>query len=141
MATKSFTNHLITDELSYNLSRKYPFGRAFKWWVLGVFTFLMALLTVFNLAVNGFDKDFKYTTDPNTTVTNTHWYNSLVFTWGSNSLTPTCQSLQIPVGYRFITTNLGFQYAISRILVSGAKSKQQRASVSYHNNTLENSDP
>lgn len=138
MATKSFTNHLITDELSYNLSRKYPFGRAFKWWVLGVFTFLMALLTVFNLAVNGFDKDFKYTTDPNTTVTNTHWYNSFVFTWGSNSLTPTCQSLQIPVGYRFITTNLGFQYAISRILVLGAKSKQQRASVSYHNNTLEN---
>ena len=98
----------------------------------------MALLTVFNLAVNGFDKDFKYTTDPNTTVTNTHWYNSLVFTWGSNSLTPTCQSLQLSVGHRFITTNLGFQYAISRILVSGAKPEQQRASVSYHNNTLEN---
>jgi hypothetical protein len=108
MATKPFTNHLITDELSYNLSRKYPFGLAFKWWVLGVFAFFMALLTVFNIAVNGFDKDFRYNTDPNTTVSETHWYNSLVFTWGSKSLAPTCQSVQIPVGYRFIKATKSF---------------------------------
>jgi hypothetical protein len=138
MVAESYTNHLLTDELSYSLSRKYPFGRAFKWWVLGAFTCLMTFFTVFNLAVNGFDKDFKYTTDPNTTVATTHWYNNLVFTWGSSSLTPACQNLQIPVGYRSITTNLGFQYTVSRILFSPApKDYEPRASVSYHNKTLE----
>jgi hypothetical protein len=78
MVAESYTNHLLTDELSYSLSRRYPFGRAFKWWVLGAFTCLMTFFTVFNLAVNGFDKDFKYTTDPNTTVVTTHWYNNSI---------------------------------------------------------------
>lgn len=140
MATKSFTNHLITDELSYNLSRRYPFSRAFKWWVTGAFTLLLALFTIFNLAVNGFDKNFEYTINPNTTAHKHHWYNNPVFTWGSNSLDPTCQSFQIPVGHRFITTNLGLQYTVSRIFIPGKTPPQQRASVSYHNNILEKCD-
>ncbi|ORY19033.1 hypothetical protein BCR34DRAFT_582590 [Clohesyomyces aquaticus] len=101
----------------------------------------MALLTVFNLAVNGFDKEFTYRTDPNTTVKETHWYNNPVFAWGSDSLTPTCQNLQIPIGYQFITTNLGFQYTVSKIFfVSAANRTEERSSMSYHNNTLDKCD-
>jgi hypothetical protein len=52
------------DSLSYNVSREYEIRTAWKWCYLGFALLLLAGLTVFNLAVNGWDKQPVYTNDP-----------------------------------------------------------------------------
>jgi hypothetical protein len=135
---RSFARHLIEDELSYSLSRPYGLGRGFKGWVLLGSIVLFGILTVFNLATNGFDKQLRYTTDPNSTEANREWYNTPFFTWGDDSLEPKCQNTEIPVGHEFITTNLGLRYTVRSILYfpPGSDNGEERPSISYHNNTL-----
>ncbi|KAI9774453.1 MAG: hypothetical protein M1839_001736 [Geoglossum umbratile] len=137
---RSFIRHLVADELSYNLSRKYPFRSGFKSWVFLVSIIILALFTVFNVATNGYDKQPKYTTDPNTTESERHWYHNPFFTWGDDKLDPKCQHTEIPVGHEFMTTNLGLRYTVRRILhfEPGSSVGQQRSSISYHNNALTN---
>lgn len=137
-----FVRHLVEDELSYNLSRPYGLGKWFKLWVFIGSILVFGFLTIFNLATNGFDKQLRYTTDPNSTEAETRWYNSKIFTWGYDSLDPKCQNTEIPVGHEFITTNLGLRYTVRRILYfpPGSDVEQERSSVSYHNNTLTNCD-
>lgn len=67
-------------------------------------------LTVVNVAVDGFDKDFQYITDPNSTVRTRYCYNRQISRGASTS-----QKLQTPVGYQFITTNVGFTHIKSKI--------------------------
>lgn len=128
-----FIGHLVEDELSYSITRSYPYGRKFKIWVFIASILVLGSLTVLNLAANGFDKQLSYTSDPNTTVAQLHWYNHKIFTWGDDTLEPKCQNVDIPIGHEFLTTNLGLRYTVQKI---EAQDGQPRASVSYHNNTL-----
>ncbi|KAF2182930.1 hypothetical protein K469DRAFT_690384 [Zopfia rhizophila CBS 207.26] len=52
----SFVRRLVEDELSYNLSRKYPYSKWFKLYVLLGSVVVLSSFTLFNLATNGFDK-------------------------------------------------------------------------------------
>ncbi|KAJ4286157.1 hypothetical protein N0V90_013506 [Kalmusia sp. IMI 367209] len=128
-----FIGHLVEDELSYSITRPYNYGRNFKIWVFTISILVLVGLTVLNLATNGFDKQVLYTSDPNTTVSQLHWYNHKIFTWGDDTLEPKCQNVDIPIGHEFLTTNLGLRYTVQKI---EAQDGQPRASVSYHNNTL-----
>jgi hypothetical protein len=137
-----FIRYLANNELSYNLSRPYRFGKWFKLHVLLGFLCVFGFLTVFNLATNGFDKQFRYTSDPNSTESKTNWYNHRFFTWGDDSLDPKCQNAEIPVGHKFITTNRGLQYTVRKIFYHppGSKVEEQQPSILYHNNVLTNCD-
>lgn len=128
-----FIGHLVEDELSYSITRSYPYSGRVKIWIFIASTLVLVGLTVLNLATNGFDKQLMYTSDPNTTVTQLHWYNNKIFTWGDDTLEPKCENVDIPIGHEFITTNLGLRYRVQKI---DAPDGQPRASVSYHNNTL-----
>jgi hypothetical protein len=79
-----------------------------------------------------------YTLDPNSTQIERHWYNNWVFTLADDKLAAQCQHLDIPVGYQFMTTNLGQTYIVSNVTFQDAKTGQgqQRSSLSYLNNTL-----
>jgi len=125
----------VEDELAYSITRSYPYGRNFKTWVFTGSLIVLGGLTVLNLATNGFDKQPMYTSDPNTTVSHLHWYNHRIFTWGDDTLKPSCQHADIPIGHEFFTTNFGLRYTVRKI---EAQDGQPRASVSYHNNTLTN---
>jgi hypothetical protein len=131
--TRKFIGHLVEDELSYNITRSYGYGKKFKVWVFIVSMIVFGGLTVVNLATNGYDKQPVYTSDPNTTVTQLHWYNHKIFTWGDDTLEPKCQHVDIPIGHQFLTTNLGLRYTLQKI---EAQDGRPRASLSYHNNTL-----
>lgn len=127
-----FASHLVEDELSYNITRPYPYGRGFKIWVVLASILVLGGLTIVNLATNGYDKQLAYTSDPNTTVSQLNWYNNKIFTWGDDTLEPKCQNVDIPIGHQFLTTNLGLRYTVQKIEAHNGP----RASVSYHNNTL-----
>ncbi|XTI83419.1 hypothetical protein V2W45_1472349 [Cenococcum geophilum] len=131
----------LNDELSYNLQRPYPFHKRFKTCVsIGIILFL-AVFTVFNVATTGFDMQPKYTTNPNGTEDHKQWFNNVFFTWNDDTLNPQCQHFDIPVGYDFMTTNLGLRYTVTGVSSqsdsSNPKAKlTQRSSLSYHNNSL-----
>lgn len=129
-------------QLSYHISRQYQFGKWFKVWVTLGGLLVFGFLVVFNIATNGFDKQTKYTLDPNSTESNREWFNNKFFTWGDNSLEPKCQTIEITVGQQFMTTNRGLRYTVRRILFhgSGAEPPEDRSSLSYLNNTLQNCD-
>lgn len=135
-----FIRHLAETGPSYNISRSYNTGKWIKLQVILGFTCVFAFLTVFSLATNGFDKQLRYTTDPNATESQKHWYNNKFFTWGDDRLDPKCQNNEIPVGHEFITTNRGLRYTVRRVLYfpPGSRVAEERSSVSYHNNVLRN---
>lgn len=123
--------------LSYNLSRKSSFGPRSKSGVLFGCCLLLVVLTVFNLATNGFDMQTTYSMDANSTQDMKHWYNEIIFTWGDDKLDPKCQPVEIPVGYQFMTSNLGLRYTVTGIVYNETgKPQQKRPSISYLNNTL-----
>ncbi|KAF2728701.1 hypothetical protein EJ04DRAFT_503614 [Polyplosphaeria fusca] len=135
-----FAWRLYKEELRYNITRKYPYGKAFKPIVLVWSGLILGALIVFSYGTNGFDKDFQYTTEPNVTESKREWFHNKFFTWGSDNLDPKCQSTDIPVGHEFLTTNLGLRYTVKRILFFPSDSKpfEQRSSISYHNSDLFN---
>ena len=131
----------LNDELSYNLQRPYPFHKRFKRCVsIGIILFL-AVFTVFNVATTGFDMQPTYTTNPNGTEGHKQWFNNAFFTWGDDTLDPKCQHFDIPVGYDFMTTNLGLRYTVTGVSFQSDSSNPkanstQRSSLAYHNNPL-----
>ncbi|CAI6339316.1 unnamed protein product [Periconia digitata] len=129
-------------QLSYPISRQYPFGKWFKVWVTLGGLLVFGFLVVFNIATNGFDKQLKYILDPNSTESKREWFNNKFFTWGDDSLEPKCQNTEITVGQQFMTTNRGLRYTVRRILSQGpgAQSPEDRSSLSYLNNELQNCD-
>ena len=58
---------------TYNISRPYPY----RWfsWVVGLGGLgSIVLFSVVNLAANGYILEVVYTTDPNGTLSQTHWF-------------------------------------------------------------------
>ncbi|KAF2472465.1 uncharacterized protein BDR25DRAFT_14566 [Lindgomyces ingoldianus] len=129
------------EELSYNLQRPYPFHKRFKRCVAVGIVLFLAVFTVFNLATTGFDMQPEYTTNPNGTESHRRWFNNKFFTWNDDTLDPKCEHLDIPVGYDFMTTNLGLRYTVTGVSFHSDPSNSKansahRSSLSYHNNTL-----
>jgi hypothetical protein len=129
------------EELSYNLQRPYNYGRKFKILVFISIFFCLGGFTIFNVATAGFDMQPKYTSNPNGTETQKKWFNHEFFTWKDDTLDPKCQHLDIPIGYDFMTTNLGLRYTVTGVSFYPNPSNleanpTQRSSLSYHNNTL-----
>lgn len=128
------------DPFSYNLSREYPTSEC-KWFnnvVYFVFGILLSWFTIFNVATNGFELQPLYTVDPNSTLVTKYWFNALPFAWGDVKLQPTCQDIEIPFGYQFMTTNSGFYYTLNSVIYHSETPDQQRSSLPYLNNTLKN---
>lgn len=79
----------------------------------------------------------------NRTITTKRWYNYWAFTWGDDALNPKCEHLEIPVGYQFMTSNLGLRYDVTSVIfnrqsANGTSLQEKRGSISYLNNTLTN---
>ncbi|KAF2006656.1 hypothetical protein P154DRAFT_421868 [Amniculicola lignicola CBS 123094] len=126
----------LDHELSYNLTRPYPRNRWYssKLLVSVLFLALSVFFVLFNLANSGYDLQLRYTTNPNDTETQRHWFNR--FTFGDDKLKARCQHLHLPVGYQFITTNLGLRYTVATITQNVAGEDLHTSMVSYLNNTL-----
>lgn len=125
--------------LSYNLTRAYPFSEATSWVVITCFILLLIPITFFNIATNGWNLQVAYTSDPNGTEAERHWFQSKVFIWGDDSLNPRCQRVDLRSGDQFMTTNYGISYTVTYINYQqhGQGVFQQYPSLSYKNNTLE----
>jgi hypothetical protein len=128
-----FTKKIGGDLLSYIF-------RGHGKWKIGISLVIIAVLTMFNYAINGWDLQPIYTSDPNSTEAEQNWYQNKFFTWGTDNLEPKCQHTEITVGDQFMTTNLGLQYTVNAMSLQpyGSDSIQQISTVSYLNNTLEN---
>jgi hypothetical protein len=128
----------LRHELSYNLTRPYPRDRWYssKLIVSTLFLVLLVLFTSFNLANSGYDLQPRYTTNPNGIESERCWFNSKWFTFGDDKLNPRCQRLDIPVGYQFMTTNLGLRYTVTAVTQNVNGTVLQRSQLSYLNNTL-----
>lgn len=72
------------------------------------------LFSVINLATNGYYLKTTYTTDPNSTMAEKHWFTQAPWSWG-DKLRPTCESQDVPIGYSFFSTNLGLQYTLTSV--------------------------
>src|ERR1700760_452729 len=133
---KSPSRHLDL-ELSYNITRKYPqaTSRISSYILIIATPVLLTIITLFNVATNGYEMQSLYTINPNETEQTRHWFNWEGFTWGGNGLTPKCQNLDVQVGFTFMTTNLGLGYTIQNV-TSNDMRQSSFPSLSYHNNNL-----
>ena len=143
LLTKEEVVGFLHYELSYNITRKYPFKIQgfFKYIVLVLFVLAWAWDTVFNIATLGYSLESVYTIDPNGTINQKgKWYNSVVFTLGDDGLHPKCQATNLAVGNEFMTTNMGLHYTLTGVSFNpgGKLPPQQRSSVSYLNNNITN---
>ncbi|KAF2664058.1 hypothetical protein BT63DRAFT_418197 [Microthyrium microscopicum] len=127
-------------ELSYSLTRPYPRGRWYssKLVVSTIFLILLVLFATFNLANTGYGLQPRYTTNPNDTKEELHWFNHKLFTFGDTKLSPDCQPIDIPIGFQFMTTNLGLHYTVTEIRHKVSGMEVHPSQVSYTNNTLQN---
>ncbi|MCJ1469000.1 hypothetical protein MMC07_007632 [Pseudocyphellaria aurata] len=97
----------------YAVTRPYPY-KWFPWVVLVGGIFSLVLFSAINLAANGYDLNVQYTTDPNSTVSQTKWAERWPFSWFSKVDT-TCQSLSLQINSQFSTDKLGFFYTLTSI--------------------------
>ncbi|KAI9708773.1 MAG: hypothetical protein M1820_003728 [Bogoriella megaspora] len=143
LLTKEELLQFFRYELSYTVSRKYPFKRQkpFEYTVLGLFFLAFAWFTVFNIATLGYSKETVSRIDPNSTMERKdHWYNNVIFTLGDNDLDPKCQETNLAVGSQFMTTNMGLHYTLIGVSFNpgGTLRSEQRSSISYLNNDITN---
>lgn len=122
---------------SYNLSRPYPFVWFTPVVIVGGILFTV-LFSVINLATNGYYLKTIYTTNPNGTIAEKHWFTEAPWSWG-DKMKPTCQAQDIPIGYQFFTTNLGLHYTLTGVSQYDPASGQTipLPSLRYLNHTLE----
>lgn len=87
----------------YSLERPYPFR-----WFTPVFVSLAAafavLFTFINLAADGYTQKVVYTTSPNSTMGEHHWYMKAPWSWISTAQF-SCQSPGITIGSPYYTSN------------------------------------
>lgn len=95
---------------SYNLRRPYPYQWFTAIVIIGGFVFT-ALFTFVTIAMNGYDMIVEYTSSPNATMKERHWYQQPPWSW-TNHLRPKCQAANLAVGTDFFTTNLGLTHHI-----------------------------
>lgn len=96
------------------------------------------MFSVINFATTGFYLKTIYTTSPNETIAEQHWYTKAPWTW-SDKLKATCQAQNLPIGYQFFTTNLGLSYTLDSVTQYNKATNQtvHLPSLPYLNQTLE----
>ena len=98
---------------SYSLSRPYPF-RWFTWTVAIGGVIFAVLFSFVALAADGYNVDFEYTTDLNSTLEAKYWYEKAPFSWISKNRV-SCQPALLTTGNTYFTTNLGLVYSLNRV--------------------------
>lgn len=102
-----FTESIFT----YSVTRPFPY-KWFTWVVLLGGTVLAVLFSFVAVASNGYTLQPIYTTDPNGTEAQQHWFEKKPFSW-YHSLDAKCQSSLLTVGGSYKTSNRGFVYTLS----------------------------
>jgi hypothetical protein len=127
-----------TSFFSYDLSRSYPFRWFTPVTILGGILFTV-LFSIVNVASNGYQLRTIYTTDPNVTLSERHWFTKAPWSWTSR-LQPTCESQNIQPGTQFFTNKLGLTYSLSRIWTGPSLTEATSTfpALTYLNNPLEN---
>lgn len=122
---------------TYSIQRSYPFAWFTPVAIIGG-VLLTALFSVLEVAVNGYQLQPSYRTDPNGTHAEAHWFTQGLFSWNSKFVA-TCQAQNLQPGTQFFTSNLGLTYTLTG--VSTIPPIGQAAStlpvLAYLNNTLE----
>ncbi|KAK5165572.1 uncharacterized protein LTR77_009101 [Saxophila tyrrhenica] len=98
-------------------------------------TILLVLLSVMNFVQNSYRLEVTYADNPNSTTTNGIWYSH----WPSyltNSVRPTCQPANLPVGTQFFTDQTGFTWTLTSVWQPGKRTSAS-PSLPYLNNPLE----
>lgn len=75
---------------SYSLQRSYPFRWFTPVTIIGgiIFTVLFSFI---NVAANGYQLKTIYTTNPNATLNEKHWFTQAPWSWSSR-LPPSCEA-------------------------------------------------
>lgn len=121
--------------LSYSITRRYPNVR-YDWAFATCIILCTILFSFLNLAVNGYNMQTIYTTDPNATVAHHEWFEKAPFSW-FNSFTPSCQGASLTTGNTYFTTNLGLIYTLTKVSQGQANGPMRPLpAVSYWNTTL-----
>ncbi|KAJ9610380.1 hypothetical protein H2200_005157 [Cladophialophora chaetospira] len=122
---------------SYNLTRPVPY----KWytWAVGIGgVAAIVFFSFLNLAANGYALEVIYTTDPNTTLAGTQWFQKPFWTLFAK-VEASCQSQGLALNTQLFTTQLGLTYKMANVWSYGANgSVKISPSLTYLNNTLEN---
>lgn len=96
------------------------------------------VFSVLNYVTNAFAVVSLYTTDPNGTLAETHWYDNGPFALASKFKT-TCQPRDIPVNTQLFTTNMGLTYTLTNVTRTSPLGKVDIfPSLTYLNNTIQN---
>jgi hypothetical protein len=119
---------------SYAITRPYPF-RWFTWVVVIGGLVATVLLSIINLAADGYVLKSIYTTNPNATLAEyaNKWYEKRPWSW-TNRASASCQPQLLTTGASVFSTNLGLTYTVSAI--SPANSLNITPATPYMNNPL-----
>ena len=121
---------------SYKLTRPYPY-RWFTWVVAIGGIAATVFFSLLNLAANGYTLSPVYTTDPNTTLADSQWFQKPPWTF-LYKLSATCQPQNLALNTQLFTTQLGLTYTLANVWTNGANgSPEMSPSLTYLNNTLE----
>ena len=106
---------LYESSFNYNITRPYPF-RWFTWVVVIGGVVATALLSVANLAADGYILKTIYSTDPNSTVAEyaDRWYEKSPWSW-TNKMSASCEPELLTVGNSYFSTNRGLTYTLNSI--------------------------
>ena len=99
-------------EFTYSISRPYPY-RWFKWVVLIGAVSLLVVVSIFNLANNGYALTVQYSTQPNDTTSQRPWAQKLAAVDNKNAAS--CQSQNLPVDSQYYTDKLSLTYTIANV--------------------------
>jgi hypothetical protein len=98
---------------SYNLQRDYPY----RWFtpvaVAGGIIFTI-FFSIVSFAANGYQLKTSYVTNPNDTLSRTHWYDKAPWSWTSK-IAATCEAQNLQPGTTFFTSNLGLTYTLTGV--------------------------
>lgn len=95
--------HIHQSRFRYSLERPYPF----RWFtpvvaISGIIA--VVLFTFINIAADGYTQRVIYTTNPNSTLDEKHWYAHPPWSWISTAQS-SCQSPGISIGSYYYTSN------------------------------------
>ncbi|KAK5434149.1 hypothetical protein LTR34_003661 [Exophiala xenobiotica] len=121
---------------SYTLTRPLPY-KWFSFVVLVGGAVAIIFFSFLNLAANGYTLEVIYTTDQNSTLSETQWFQKLPWTLFAK-VDASCQSQGLALNTQLFTTQLGLTYTIANVWTYGANASTDIVpALTYLNNTLE----
>lgn len=122
----------------YNVTRPFPL-RWFTPIVIVGGTIAAVLISLINFATYGHDLTTIYTTDPNTTMARTQWFQHRPWSWDKDQQSR-CESQNIPIGSTLFTTNQGLKYTLDTVwrYENDSGKVVSFPSLAYLNQNLEN---